>query len=69
MLKQIDLIVPAFADGRRGPLSDAVDGHYGGFAEWAREERTGSVRLMVFRVDQGALVIFPQCFPDFARQE
>ena len=47
LVREVDPIAGTRAARRGAPFADAVQRQDGGLLEWAREERTGGVALMV----------------------
>ena len=54
MVRQFDPVAPSDAPGCRRPFADAVERQDGGFFEWTREERAGSMAFVMVHEQSGA---------------
>src|SRR5437879_5619913 len=64
MLSHFELVAASDAPSCRGPLADPVERQYGGFVKWAREERAGSVALVVVHEQQRRFRLLRQAIAD-----
>ena len=64
VVDQAEAIPLADAEGRRGPLADAVEGQDRGVLEGRGEERAGGVALVVIGEDQPGAGRAPQAAAD-----